>query len=302
MDPYLENPEFWPEVHSRLIIAIADAIAPQLRPKYRVAVEKRIYQMADEDSVLVGIPDVVVGRSLTTEKSSNIAVAAPAAKPLIVNIPIPEEVREAYLEVREVSTGEVVTAIEVLSPKNKRPGEGRKSYQSKREKILSNFTNLVEIDLLRSGEPMPILGEIQSDYRILVSRSEFRPKAELYAFGLQQNIPAFLLPLRQGDIEPTVDLQVLMQGVYDRAGFDLAIDYSREPIPLDEDILAFIDNRAANNGGIPNRSGYINNVLSQHRRTILEKEMIAALQEDANDPEYQEEIALWDCVVANGIE
>lgn len=38
MNPYLENPELWPEVHSRLIIAIADAIAPQLRPKYRVAV------------------------------------------------------------------------------------------------------------------------------------------------------------------------------------------------------------------------------------------------------------------------
>ncbi|WP_392533388.1 DUF4058 family protein [Nostoc sp. C117] len=31
MNPYLENPELWPEVHSRLIIAIADAIAPQLR-------------------------------------------------------------------------------------------------------------------------------------------------------------------------------------------------------------------------------------------------------------------------------
>ena len=44
MNPYLENPELWPEVHSRSIIAIADAIAPQLRPKYRVAVEKRVYQ------------------------------------------------------------------------------------------------------------------------------------------------------------------------------------------------------------------------------------------------------------------
>lgn len=30
MNAYLENPQLWPEVHSRLIIAIADAIAPQL--------------------------------------------------------------------------------------------------------------------------------------------------------------------------------------------------------------------------------------------------------------------------------
>jgi len=234
MNPYLENPELWPEVQSWLVIAIADAIAPQLRPKYRVAVEKRVYQMIDENSILVGIPDVVVGRSLTkTEKQpSNIALAASPTKPITVNVPILEEVREGYLEVREVGTGEVVTAIEVLSPKNKRSGEGRKAYESKRQQVLSSLTHLVELDLLRSGEPMPILGnQIKLDYRILVSRSESRPKAELYPFGLQEQIPAFLLPLRGGDTELLVDLQALLHGIYNRAGFDLAINYTQEPVP-----------------------------------------------------------------------
>lgn len=234
MNPYLENPELWPEVHSRLIIAIADEIAPQLRPKYRVAVEKRVYQIIDENSILIGIPDVVVGRSLTNieKEKFNIAVASPPAKSITVNVPMLEEVREAYLEVREVGTGEVVAAIEILSPKNKRTGEGRKAYDTKRQQVLSSLTHLVEIDLLRSGEPMPILGnQIKSDYRILVSRGESRPKAELYPFELQEQIPAFLLPLRRGDAEPLVDLQVLINGVYDRAGFDLAINYTREPIP-----------------------------------------------------------------------
>jgi metal-responsive CopG/Arc/MetJ family transcriptional regulator len=73
-------------------------------------------------------------------------------------------------------------------------------------------------------------------------------------------------------------------------------------ITLDEDILAFIDKRAANNKETSNRSRYINDVLSQHRRKVLEAEIIAALTEDANDPEYQEEIALWDCVAPDGIE
>jgi hypothetical protein len=234
MNPYLENPELWAEVHSRLIVAIADSIAPQLRPKYRVAVEKRVYQMADENTVLVGIPDVTIGRSLTNTQPDalNIAVASPPAKPVTVDIPIPEEVREGYLEVREVGTGEVVTAIELLSPKNKRPGEGRQAYEKKRQQVLASLTHLVEIDLLRAGEPMPILGkQIQSDYRILVSRSGLRPKAELYPFQLVEPIPAFLLPLRRGDTEPVVDLQTLIHGVYDRAGFDLAIDYTREPVP-----------------------------------------------------------------------
>jgi hypothetical protein len=53
IDPYLENPEFWSEVHNRLMVAIADSLSPQLRPKYRVAIEKRVYD--SEDSLLVDL-------------------------------------------------------------------------------------------------------------------------------------------------------------------------------------------------------------------------------------------------------
>ncbi len=235
MNPYLENPELWAEVHSRLIVAIADALAPHIRPKYRVAIEKRVYQTIDDKCVLVGIPDVTVGRSTSTpidREISTVAVASPPIKPINVNLPMPEEVREGYLEVREVGTGEVVTVIEVLSPKNKRAGEGRKAYLSKRQQILGSSTHLVEIDLLPGGKSMPILGdEIPADYRILVSRSGTRPKAELYPFNLQEPIPSFPLPLGQGDTEPLLDLQILINEIYERAGLDLAINYnSSEPI------------------------------------------------------------------------
>jgi hypothetical protein len=205
-----------------------------LRPKYRVAVEKRVYHDTDRNSVLIGIPDVAIARSLkpTTQKSSNIAVASPPVKPVTVNIPIPEEIRETYLEVREIATGEVITVIELLSPKNKRQGEGRKAYQTKRLQILGSSTHLVEIDLLRAGESMPILdNNIKSDYQILVSRSQLRPRAELYPFNLSEAIPAFFLPLQKEDIEPLVDLQNVIQDLFDRAGLDLAIDYNSEPVP-----------------------------------------------------------------------
>jgi hypothetical protein len=235
MNPYLENPELWAEVHHWMITMVAESLVPKLRPKYRVGIEKRIYQTIDDKCVLVGIPDVTVGRSTSTpidREISTVAVASPPIKPINVNLPMPEEVREGYLEVREVGTGEVVTVIEVLSPKNKRAGEGRKAYLSKRQQILGSSTHLVEIDLLRGGKPMPILGnEIQADYRILVSRSNSRPQAELYPFNLQEPIPSFPLPLRRGDTEPLLDLQTLIHEVYDRAGLDLAIDYSSEPIP-----------------------------------------------------------------------
>ncbi|MBD2195491.1 MULTISPECIES: type II toxin-antitoxin system MazE family antitoxin [Calothrix] len=73
-------------------------------------------------------------------------------------------------------------------------------------------------------------------------------------------------------------------------------------ITIDDDILAFIDRKAASVGDTPNRSSYINSVLAKHRRTVLEAEMIAALKEDAKNPEYQAEIAAWDSVAGDGIE
>ncbi|RUT07067.1 hypothetical protein DSM106972_023280 [Dulcicalothrix desertica PCC 7102] len=235
MNPYLEDPDLWAEVHHWLITLIANNLVPQLRPKYRVAIEKRVYQTVGEEIVLVGIPDVSVGRSKTDSNdktASTVAVASPEAKPVTVTIPMPEEEREGYLEVREVETGAVVTTIEILSPKNKCAGDGRKAYETKRQKVLSSETHLVEIDLLRGGKPMPIVGRfINSSYRILVSRSNYRPKAELYPFELTEPIPSFPLPLRQGDTEPLLSLQTLIQEVYDRAGLDMAIDYTRKPIP-----------------------------------------------------------------------
>ncbi|MBW4575213.1 MAG: DUF4058 family protein [Aphanothece sp. CMT-3BRIN-NPC111] len=233
MNPYLENPELWPEVHSRLITAIAIAIEPKLSRNYRVAIEKRTYLSDGEESVLVGIPDISVysQRSTTTQTPSTATLPA-QGESVTVTIPMPEEVGEGYLEIREVATGYVVTAIEVLSLKNKRGGIGRQKYEEKRTEVLSSPTHLVEIDLLRSGKPMRILSEIpHTDYRILVSRSNHRPQAQLYAFNVQQEIPKFLLPLRSVDKEPLVNLQSLLVQVYEQARFDMAIDYSLEPVP-----------------------------------------------------------------------
>jgi len=147
-------------------------------------------------------------------------------------VPIPETISEGYLEVQEVGTGEVVTALEIISPKNKREGEGRDAYKKKRQEVLGSATNLVEIDLLRGGKQMPVFGNnIESDYSILVSRDDRRPQADLYAFNLPEVIPSFPLPLQSPDVEPVVDLQRLLNEIYDQSGYDLVIDYSKNPEP-----------------------------------------------------------------------
>jgi hypothetical protein len=245
MNPYLEHPELFPGLHHLLISEIARFLSPQLRPKYRVAVEVRTYETSDEDSLQVGIPDVTI-RSRQTAKDStinNVAVAEPTVEPVKVRIPIPLTIKEGYLEVREVGTEALITTIEILSPSNKRSRKGRQKYLKKRETILETRTNLVEIDLLRKGQPMPILGnKIQSNYRILIYRGDTRPIADLYAFDLQNVIPSFFLPLRSDDREPVINLQELLHQVYEIYDYDLVVDFSQEAVPaLSEEEKVWVD-------------------------------------------------------------
>ena len=214
-----------------LIRVLAETLNPQLLPKHRAAIEKRVYQMNGEDGLLVGIPDVTVEQR-TPNYSGNLVVATPTSNPLTVTVPLPQEFREAYLEIRDITTKQVVTVVEILSPTNKRPGKGRETYLAKRQDVLTSLTHLVEIDLLRAGEPMPIISNsIKANYRILVSRGDRRPRADLYAFNVTEPIPRFELPLKEGDREPMIDLHSLIDQVYDRAGYAVVIDYHQNPIP-----------------------------------------------------------------------
>ena len=92
----------------------------------------------------------------------------------------------------------------------------------------------MEIDLLRIGDPLPFYGAPQSDYRIMVSRSQTRPQAALYPFNLPDPIPNFPIPLLEGieeGEEPVLPLNQLLHNLYDLGGFDLGLNYSHPPIP-----------------------------------------------------------------------
>lgn len=231
MDPYLEQRALWPNVHNSLIAALRDELAPLLRPRYFVAIEERTYIDSSAGLTFASRPDVAVlqvkeaavrYQGVSWDRQPGVAV---------VELPIPDTVHEVYLEIRE-QDDRVVTVVEVLSPANKMPGEGRDLYERKRMRILSSLTNLVEIDLLRIGQPMAVRGNGHpAPYRILVSRATSRPWGQLYYFGVRNPIPEFALPLQPGDAEPVVALNRLLHALYDRAGYDLRIDYRQEPEP-----------------------------------------------------------------------
>jgi hypothetical protein len=67
-------------------------------------------------------------------------------------------------------------------------------------------------------------------------RGHKRPRAALYPFNLRQPIPRFSLLLLPGDDEPEVDVGAILHAMYQRARYDLSLDYSRPPVlPLDEE-------------------------------------------------------------------
>jgi Protein of unknown function (DUF4058) len=245
MNPYFEASFLWREVHSRLIVALANHLGSCLRPKYYAAIETRTYLEDESEGVLVGVPDAIVFASTQTRKASTATISTvtiPQAQPQRVQLVEAIEVKERYLEVRQVETHAVIAVIEILSPKNKR-SDGRIGYLKKRQAIFESQTHLIEIDLLRAYQPMPMVGmSWLGDYRILVSNAAQRPNAELYEFNLRDRIPIFQLPLQSEDEPLIIDLQPLLQTVYDEGNFDLRIDYNK-PVPepaLSESDLAWV--------------------------------------------------------------
>jgi hypothetical protein len=232
MDPYLESPEFWPSVHHRLITIFADQLSPLLAPKYFVDLESYVIidQMSTKEIDVV--PDVTITELDNSINDLDTAVAiAPA--PLRLTIPIPMPTRLTNLRVKQSENEELVTVIELLSPVNKRAGDGRQKYLKKRNAFFDAEVHFIEIDLLRKWPRMPFLEEFipESDYLAMVSKAYERPRCDVWPIGLRQPLPVLPVPLLLPDPDVPLDLGKALRTAYERARYDLRIDYQKPPIP-----------------------------------------------------------------------
>ena len=150
--------------------------------------------------------------------------------PTQVQIPAQDVRRVPYLEVRDRLGRDLITVLELLSPANKRNGADREQYLAKRERMLSSAVHFVEIDLLRGGRRMPLENRRTSEYSVLVSRAEDRPRAGFWPIRLRERLPIVPIPLRAKDADARVDLQEILHHVYDAAGYDDFI-YAGRPSP-----------------------------------------------------------------------
>jgi hypothetical protein len=237
MDPYLEHPGRWPDVHLRMIAISSDLLTAQLRPKYFVRAEERVYLSDQQDpGRAVIIPDMRVVETSGGHRQSGTQAGRSAVatiEPIVATTLFDEEIHEARLEVIDRELRSVVTVIEVLSPTNKYPGSrGQRSYQEKRLDVMRSPSHLVEIDLLRAGNGIEVQQALPPhEYLVHVSRFENRPKGKLWPIPLLGPLPQIEIPLRSGDAPATLDLQEVVTTAYDRGAYDLDIDYRSDPVP-----------------------------------------------------------------------
>jgi hypothetical protein len=240
MDPYLENPGLSPDVHLSLITAYRDLLSAQLRPKYVVRVEERVYIANENDDSFtpqLRIPDVEVAISPGREGTALVEQAETSqvevAEPVIATTWFEEEIREAILRIVDVASRDVVTVIEVLSPANKVAGSpGFESFNLKRREVMNSPSHRVEVDLLRGKRTVRVPKKAGAhEYLVHVSKKGMRPQGLLYPIRLARRLPIIPIPVAAGDPDARLDLQAALDSIYDRAGYDLDINYHREPDP-----------------------------------------------------------------------
>lgn len=231
MDPYLERPQIWPDFHDSLIAYIREALQPMLRPRYAALTQDRLYVVEHDRPVR---PDVAVVEASPAKHSTAVAVAAEPDQPLVVEL-FREQVRQPLLTIIEPAAGHrIVAAIEVLSPDNKRPGPCRESYLNKQEELWQAGTHLVEIDLLRAGEPAVRVSHDKLQhlsarrYLVAVTRS-WPTRCELYGFSLQQVLPRIAVPLAGDDADIVLDLQAVFTRCWDTGPYPELLRYQESP-------------------------------------------------------------------------
>jgi hypothetical protein len=228
MDPFLEAPDIWPDVHTELISSMRSELTSILSPHFIVTIEQRLI-VSEEETPPVGaiIPDLAV---VTPARPGVTApLDAGYTAPTLIE-PLPEpEVRERFIEIRDARTRRVVTIIELLSPANKTPGApSATAFERKRAVVFESRTNWIEIDLLRAGARFTATAG-KSDYCVLLKRAtDYRYEA--WFIDLRDPLPTILVPTTREFGAVTLNLQQVFETAYARARYGDWVDYTA-PVP-----------------------------------------------------------------------
>jgi hypothetical protein len=232
IDPYLEFESSWPDFHNSLIAAISSDLGARLPDSYVARIDER-FEVAPSIS---GNP-----RSFRPDRLATAPTGTLEPKLVEVWDRDPEQVKITWVEVRAWPDMDLVTTIEVLSPINK-AWQGRQEYLGKRDKLHASRVNLVEIDLLLGGAPLPMKQRIEPGaYYAIVARGPRLPVAEVYRWTVRDPLPRLPIPLREPDPDISIDLEAMVNRVYDLGRYARTL---RHETPLPETASLTPEDRA----------------------------------------------------------
>ncbi len=261
MDPWLER--YWEAIHSAYVQLACTQVAAQLPDDLFAEAEESVYVVDPDGDTGKVIPDVGMFGSDRADEDDGMGDivgrgGVAVARPIRILLSA-EPARLRHVVIRSIAGGEpLVTAIELISPTNKLKALGRKQYRRKRLAYYDAGASVVEIDLLRAGRPLIDVPWDKVDetkltpYRAVVRRAaDVGPlEAEYYPMALRDRLPAIRVPLRSGDGDVALDLQLPLDQIYNRGRYDNRIEYrgALSP-PLSPDDAAWAAERIAAAGG-----------------------------------------------------
>ena len=243
MDPYIEASGLWPDFHDHLIEKIYETLADAAPERYFVRTGERSYVVLAEEEGKAShpfLPDVGVTSPVSQPSSAEEAGVATLTEeasdpaPVELRAFIEEQFRESFVEIYESEPEtRLITCIEVLSPSNKRRGSlGWDLYLRKRQALLLGEASLVEIDLLRGGQRLPMLDPWpNSPYTLLVARRSRAPYCRVWPAHFQRPLPIIPIPLSRPDPDLSLNLQPLIESISARSRYHRSIDYAKPLAP-----------------------------------------------------------------------
>jgi hypothetical protein len=240
MDPFLEMQPFWSDFAPSFLGELRNALLADLLPRYDVRVEEYLMLTEEDHNFHRLRPDI----SIASTESWKPAPASPGAgvavvEPVVSELEYPafEPLTQRRLRVIHRPSERLVTAIELLSPANKSPGEGGiGTYLEKRAELLTCQCHLIELDLLRGGQRLPMSGPLPpGDYYAYIGRLGRKPRVQVVGWPLRLKLPTIPVPLLSEDPELPLDLQAVFQATYEPAFYDRRLPYDR---PLDPPLRA----------------------------------------------------------------
>jgi hypothetical protein len=125
----------------------------------------------------------------------------------------------------------VITDIELLSPSNKRrSSKDRIAYLAKRQNLFLHEVNAVEIDLLLSGDRLPMLAPLPAgNYFAFITQIPNFHETDVYSWTVRNPLPSLPVPLKPQDGSVLLDLALAFKQTYDGARYERVVKYGKFP-------------------------------------------------------------------------